>query len=249
MPSPDLHLLALGSVIEVEITGSGAAVAQEAVRSAWSWCVNDLGLPATVRVQATYELSEPLDGFMERFTQQINYAAIESQSGQLLMLHACTLASGDGRVVALIAPSGTGKTTAALALGSKFAYLSDETAGVLPDLSVVAYPKPLSVIETAGEPKRQVSPAELFGEAPSGPYQLGSLLYLSRHASGPASIEEVPLLESLALLAPQTSFLSRLSKPLHHLAEAVTACGGLRIVHYSDAADLAAIVTEELKSS
>ena len=88
MPSSDLQLLALGSVIEVEITGTGASVAQEAVRSAWSWCVNELGLPTTVRVSASFEISEPLDSFMERFTQQINYAAIESQSGQLLMLHA-----------------------------------------------------------------------------------------------------------------------------------------------------------------
>jgi len=246
MPSHSLRLLALGSVIEVELTGTGAAVALPAIRSAWSWCAQDLGLPATVLVRAAYDVEQPLEPFLERLTQQINYAAIESQAGQLLMFHACTLAAADGRVAALIAPSGTGKTTAALGLGKQFGYLSDETAGVLPDLTVVPYPKPLSVIETPGAPKRQVDPTELFGAAPSGPFRLGALLYLSRKASGPASIEEVPLLESLALLTPQTSFLSRLPKPLHRLADAVTACGGLRIVHYSEVANLAPIVADAL---
>lgn len=246
MPSPDLHLLALGSVISVEITGSGAAVAETAVRSAWSWCLSDLGLPPQVWVEASYELGDSLESFMEGFTQRINYAAIESQAGSLLMLHACALADATGRVAALIAPSGTGKTTAALALGEEFGYLSDETAGVLPDGVVVPYPKPLSVIETPGQPKRQLSAGELGFTRPSGPFQIGALLHLSRRDSGPATIEEVPLLEALALLAPQTSFLTQLDRPLHRLADVITTCGGLRVVHYSAAADLAPVVSAAL---
>ena len=244
-----VKLLALGSVVELELTGSGAPAAERLVRRSWSWCVSDLDLPATARVRAAYDVGDDLAAFMQWLTQSINYAVIESQAGQLMMFHACTLADSRGRVAALIAPSGTGKTTAAVALGSAYSYLSDETAGVLPDGTVVPYPKPLSIIETPGQPKAQVDPGELFGAQPGGPFALKALIYLSRREAGPVEVEEVPLLESLALLAPQTSFLSRLSKPLHRLAEAVTACGGLRIVHYSDAADLAAIVAEELKSS
>lgn len=248
MPPISVNLLVLGSVLELELTGSGASAVEPLVRRAWSWCVSDLDLPATARVRAAYDVGDDLAAFMQWLTQSINYAVIESQAGQLMMFHACTLADSRGRVAALIAPSGTGKTTAAVALGSAYSYLSDETAGVLPDGTVVPYPKPLSIIETPGQPKAQVDPGELFGAQPGGPFALKALIYLSRREAGPVEVEEVPLLESLALLAPQTSFLSKLDQPLHRLADLVKLCGGVHEVRYSDTAALGPVVRRLLEA-
>ena len=248
MPPISVNLLVLGSVLELELTGSGAALIEPTIRDAWSWCVSDLDLPATVRVRAAYDVGDDLAAFMQWLTQSINYAVIESQAGQLMMFHACTLADSRGRVAALIAPSGTGKTTAAVALGSAYSYLSDETAGVLLDGTVVPYPKPLSIIETPGQPKAQVDPGELFGAQPGGPFALKALIYLSRREAGPVEVEEVPLLESLALLAPQTSFLSKLDQPLHRLADLVKLCGGVHEVRYSDTAALGPVVRRLLEA-
>lgn len=243
-----VKLLALGSVVELELTGSGASAAERLVRRSWSWCVSELDLPAMVRVRAAYDVSDDPATFMQWLTQRINYAVIESQAGQLMRFHACTLADSQGRVAALIAPSGTGKTTAAVALGRDLGYLSDETAGVLPDGTVVPYPKPLSIIETPGRPKVQADPGELFGAQPTGPFALKTLIYLSRRDEGPVEVEEVPLLESLALLAPQTSFLSRLDQPLHRLADLVKLCGGVHEVRYSDTAALGPVVRRLLEA-
>ncbi|MFN8108072.1 MAG: hypothetical protein U0R21_09855 [Nocardioidaceae bacterium] len=248
MPPISVNLLVLGSVLELELTGSGAALIEPTIRDAWSWCVSDLDLPATVRVRAAYDVGDDLAAFMQWLTQSINYAVIESQAGQLMMFHACTLADSQGRVAALIAPSGTGKTTAAVALGRDFGYLSDETAGVLPDGTVVPYPKPLSIIETPGQPKVQADPGEFFGAQPTGPFALKALIYLSRRDQGPMEVEEVPLLESLALLAPQTSFLSKLDQPLHRLADLVESCGGVHLAHYADTADLGPLVRRLLEA-
>ena len=47
-----------------------------------------------------------------------------------------------------------------------------------------------------------------------------------------------------AELAPQTSYLSRLPRPLHRLADALVATGGLRVVSYREAGSLLPVVRE-----
>ena len=49
---------------------------------------------------------------------------------------------------------------------------------------------------------------------------------------------------ALAALAPQTSYLARLDKPLHRLAETLEATGGLRVVRYREAERLRPLVDE-----
>ncbi|MGL1701453.1 hypothetical protein ACSTH3_00245, partial [Vibrio parahaemolyticus] len=48
-------------------------------------------------------------------------------------------------MLALVGPSGAGKTTAVRVLGGHFAYVSDETIGIARDLTVADYRKPLSI--------------------------------------------------------------------------------------------------------
>ena len=54
-------------------------------------------------------------------------------------LHAAGLTDDRGRVLALVAASGTGKTTAARILGRHLGYLSDETISVGAELEVLPY--------------------------------------------------------------------------------------------------------------
>ena len=69
----------------------------------------------------------------------------------------------DGGTVALVAASGTGKTTAGRVLGRRLGYVSDETIAVEHDLTVRAYPKPLSIVVNPATPrvKHERSPDDL----------------------------------------------------------------------------------------
>ena len=83
-------------------------------------------------------------------------SAIDQRAGEVIMLHAAGLALPDGRVVAFVAPSGTGKTTLSRTLGKAFGYVSDETVVINFDGTVTPYPKPLSVIRSGHHLKRQL---------------------------------------------------------------------------------------------
>ena len=76
----------------------------------------------------------------------LTIASIRRRSGSCVMLHAAGLATDDGGTVALVAGSGTGKTTAGRLLGRSLGYVSDETVAVEHDLTVRPYPKPLSIV-------------------------------------------------------------------------------------------------------
>ena len=67
-------------------------------------------------------------------------------------------------MLALVGPSGTGKTTATRLLATRLGYVSDETVSIDPDGTVAPHPKPLSVVArpTAGRgDKQQLSPDDL----------------------------------------------------------------------------------------
>ena len=70
---------------------------------------------------------------LRRDARQVTLAALIVTSGQRFNLHAGGLADEQGRVLALVGRSGTGKTTATRLLAERLDYLSDETVSITPD--------------------------------------------------------------------------------------------------------------------
>ena len=258
--SHDLPVVALGVAVTVRCLGARAEELYGAVRSAWRDCLYAGSSDADLVVTATLDDSSPagweadargevwgdnLDVVLHNLSPAITTAAISSRAGELLMLHAAGLAHPrTGDCVALVAASGTGKTTVSTTLGRRLAYVSDETVAIGPDLRVVPYPKPLSVLEEPDSPlKRQVPASELGLHPVAGASRLSGILLLERDPAGPVlEVEEVSTVRAIAHLAPQISYLSRLERPLHRVAEAVDGAGGLLRVRYREAARLAELV-------
>lgn len=180
----------------------------------------------------------------ENLTSRLTLAAILANAGELTMLHACGVADQrTGAVVALVAKSGTGKTTAASVLARTYGYITDETVAIAWDGSVVPYPKPLSVKQGAGQPKRQVGPDE-FGhqQAPAMPF-IQSIVLLNRvQTTSPAApvLDRVPLADALLALIPDSSSQAEVVDPLQSLCRLIESVGGVWQVTYSEAADLPA---------
>ncbi|KRF43274.1 hypothetical protein ASH01_15865 [Terrabacter sp. Soil811] len=185
---------------------------------------------------------------LQLLTQLITYRAIAARAGHLTMFHAGGLCDQvTGATVALVAPGGTGKTTAIRTLGHGRGYVTDETVGLASDGSIVPYCKPLS-IRRPDDPglKDEVSPLALGLSPPSVPPWLAGIVLLrrDREPGRGVLIEDVDILDALVLLAPETSSLYRFDRPLHHLAAIVQSVGGLRRVRYHDAQDLEPLVDE-----
>ncbi|GGF13100.1 hypothetical protein [Subtercola lobariae] len=183
-------------------------------------------------------LADHLSGLITRL-------AIDERRGDLLMFHAGGVADPEtGAVIAFIGPSGRGKTTASIALGSVFDYVTDETLAVRDDLEVIAYGKPLSVKPAPPEAfKDQVSPTALGLNRPGAvPLRLVGVVMLDRQASFEAerlpSVRPVGVAESVEELVPQISYLPERERPLQRLVEVLGACGGLQQVTYGEAATL-----------
>ncbi len=204
--SETLQLHVLGTRVEIEIAGDGAALATAAVREAWG----ELVLPgaadadgrgageAEPEVAAEIVADGPLHftvgdeqethQFMDSLSSRATLAGIDARSGELLMLHAAGFAHPDtGTVIACVAPSGTGKTTISGAAAGHLHYVTDETVAVEADGTVVRYPKPLSVKQT-GEgwvPKLQRAPGSLgLTVAPEAGLRLGGIVLLRRLRDG-----------------------------------------------------------------
>lgn len=233
---------ALGVPVDIEIVGPSAADVAALVRTAWSRALAPHEVAAEV---VTVDSADP-EKALHLLSQQVTQAAIETQVGDLMMVHAAGLSSSSGAVLALVAPSGVGKTTASLHLGRRFGYVSDETVGFTSSLEVLPYEKPLSMIE-GGDWKAQRSPDELgLLTAPSS-LRLSRLAVLRRDPSlTSASVEDVRVTAALPVLAEQTSYLTAHERPLHAWADALDACGGLYVLSYADVTQLGPIVEELL---
>lgn len=146
----------------------------------------------------------------------------------------------NGSVVALVGPSGTGKSTAARTLcRERFGYVSDETVAIRPDGSVVPFPKPIAIIPSSGGTKLEFGPDEL-GLQPCPPdLKLDGVIRLERNDDfeAPAS-EELGLLEGMIAVIPDMSALPQLKAPLAWLARVVEQCGGVHRVRYRNADQL-----------
>lgn len=241
--SDRIRVAAIGAVIDIDASTRGPVFADR-VRAAWSDALTDADGPlhSVVRVREGGDD----DAALALLSSDVTLAALALRRGDALwMMHAAGLADADGRVAVLSAPSGTGKTTAARRLARRYAYVSDETVGVAADGTVVAYRKPLSVIEAAAPHKVQVAPSSLHPGVPlSGAPRVAAVVVLDRRADGPESpeVERLDLAQALELLAPQTSYLSDAPRPLHLIRDVLDRVGGAVRVRYREAETLDAVV-------
>lgn len=195
------------------------------------------------------------EALAESLASRLTVDAIRENAGELMMLHACGVASPDtGAVVALVAKSATGRTAAASVLARTYGYITDEIVAIQPDGSVVPYPKPLSLEQETGAdretgaPERQVGPDQLgLRPAPPRPF-LRSIVLLDRVDSAqPGDLEQgrpgpvlrqVPMADALVALIPDSPSQAEMDEPLQSLCRLIDFVGGVWQVTYSEAADL-----------
>ncbi|MGB4137829.1 MAG: ATP-binding protein [Microbacterium sp.] len=215
------------------------------VRASWADAIlTDGGEP-----DATVPIPSDVDAELmaERLTVNVTLAALGHRRGELVMFHAAGVADERGRVAAFVGPSGRGKTTLSRALGQEYGYVSDESIGVAPDLEVLPYRKPLSLVRK-GAPKEQVAPSAFGVQGlPDAPLRLSALAILDRDADLDAPvIERVGLCDAVAELVPQMSYFPELSTPLQALAGMADRIGGLVHLRYPDATKVAPLIPELL---
>lgn len=249
----ELDLYGLSTRTPVRLYGD--AKLEDAVRHAWTRCLHaSAGEPALDTDPVAIQLLEDGSGqpnepdiqaadtdlatLLQSFTQAVTYAKIRAQAGRLFMFHAGAVAHATtGEAVAFVAQGGTGKTTLAKRLAYRYGYLTDETVGVDAAGFVHPYPKPLSTRRAEGATKDEVSPDELgLLPAPTSP-RLRRLILLNRipeHDSAPR-IEEVGVIEAMIALAPETSSLSAIPRPLHALAGLLDGLDPILRLTYSEA--------------
>lgn len=260
--------------INVRVFGLDATLSvqpenRESVLRQWEWCLPDAPAQRTIdRIAApavflgtastTHDASQPVkatrqatdddanpDAADYALTTQLTTAAISARRGEYVMLHAGGIANADGRVAALIAASGTGKTTATrhFCTSHEYGYVTDETLIFNEHCEVLPYPKPLSVIPPDGisSEKRQYSPTDLgFAPPAPGPLHVGPFILLNRLRTDepddrPAPVlEQVDLLDALATLLPQSSSLPSIPDCLNLLATVATERGGFWELRYRE---------------
>ena len=261
----EAHLVAMGVPVLVRAHGARAEELHAFVCAAWQDCagtaVDSLDpvvvdvlldddaqiVDAAVREGMLGSVSAAM--VLHDLSPRITAEIIGRNAGELLMLHAAGLAEPDsGRAVALVAASGTGKTTATRTLGRELGYLSDETVAMRPDRVVVPYPKPLSVLESADSHIKTQLAASTLGLLPAPRESvLSAVLLLTRDPSAhTVSVQPIRTVQALAHLAPQISYLARLPRPLHRVAETLDDVGGLQHVTYREAAELRGLVHDLL---
>lgn len=188
---------------------------------------------------------------LQDLTSRITVAMIEQLVGSGVMLHSAVIGDPESkRALALVGVSGSGKTTASRFLGSKLAYLTDETAVISDEGFVTPYPKPLSVIVDPNAPKEQQNPVEAglnVVDPEDRGYKLTRIVLISRdeQAKEPR-LERVPLHEALVFLSEQSSGLARHPEGVVSLAKLVERCGGVWRLVYSEVEDTLPLVQDLL---
>ncbi|WP_459980732.1 hypothetical protein [Nocardioides sp. AN3] len=260
--STDVNLWTLGVSVTVRCWAEGPESRAELaadVHRAWSAALSEAVAPGVildvvVTADDALRSAASLAGCiaaattpdaLHHLSTRVTLAAIERQAGRLWMLHGAALADpSSGATVALVAPSGTGKSTASRTLGTRFGYVSDETVAVAPDLRIHPHPKPLSLVRPGTEIKEQIGPAEVgLVAAPDSP-TLAAVMVLRRDGTRQVGLDRLRTSMALAALAPETSYLGRLPRPLSFMAEIVEQTGGVFEVRYEESADLEPVVAE-----
>lgn len=176
----------------------------------------------------------------ERFEQihstmstQVTLAALKSHAGRALMFHAGGIALEDGRVAAIVGPSGMGKTTTLRELGRYYGYVSDETIAITADGVVLPYRKPLSVIAEGHAHKLQIPPSRLnLMPLPEKPLRLGGIIILKRATEGITASTVTPMgfAAGIAMVVEQSSYLIDLEQPLTRVSEVAAKVGGFKLL-------------------
>lgn len=237
-----MHLRVLDTHVHLRLRAD-SQVAQ--VLQDWSRCLVAVGQPdnaddGTLVVDSELPLTQEM---RHRLVANLTERGIEDLTGRALMLHAAGVAAADGRVLALVAESGTGKTTAAhhLCRGS-FGYVTDETVAVTLEGNVFPFAKPLSLVTDPQRPqsKEHQGPDALgLKPAPGTPLTLAGIVLLDRSSDhvGPPKLEDVPLLDAMMELIGHTSAFTRLDQPLEQTARIISRCGPVRRLTYRDITD------------
>ena len=188
---------------------------------------------------------------LQDLTSRITVAMIEQLVGSGVMLHSAVIGDPESkRALALVGVSGSGKTTASRFLGSKLAYLTDETAVISDEGFVTPYPKPLSVIVDPNAPKEQQNPVEAglnVVDPEDRGYKLTRIVLISRDEQvKEPRLECVPLHEALVFLSEQSSGLAKHPEGVVSLAKLVERCGGVWRLVYSEVEDTLPLVQDLL---
>lgn len=206
-----------------------------------------LSLVGSPRPDKEIVTGSSIDALLSSTTQAVTRKLIGEGIGRLLMLHAGSLAHPEtGDAIAFVAAGGTGKTTLANRLGQRYSYLTDETCGIDEDLVIHPYMKPLS-IRGEGPHKIETSPGSLGLLTPTVTPHLVSIVILDRQEQHDGlTITELPLLEAIEELAPQTSSMHRLPDPLHLVARIIDQVDGIQKLTYSENEVLTQLFEERL---
>ena len=235
-------LRALGTAVAVE----AGAVDGERLRELWARCVVAAPSDSGSRAATDGETSDvsvvtlAAGASMESATQQITRAFIARRAGELLMFHAGAVAHPKtGRALVYVAPGGTGKSTLTTWLGREYGYVTDETVAVDPrSRTILAYPKPVTWAAAKGERKIEHAPDSLgLKVAPSEPWVAGLALLRRTEGRQQATFTPLDVVEAITMLAPETSSLSALDRPLSLLASLI-ADVGCTLVEYGDASQI-----------
>lgn len=183
-------------------------------------------------------------------SREITRAGLTRLRGRTTLLHAAALADDAGRTLALVAPSGGGKSTATRVLGTRLGYVSDESVILMPDGRIAPHPKPPSLVIDPADRfhKQEPAPDSIgLGPTPSAPH-LAALLTLSRDAAvTEPSIDEVGLLDQVLSVIPETSSTWWLDDGLDRLARAITAGGPPARLRYAEIDTCHDLVREHLE--
>ena len=182
------------------------------------------------------------DSFERRdyyFTTQVTLAGLLATAGKRVNLHAGSVANDAGRVLVVVGPSGTGKTTATRALAARLHYLSDETASITPDGVVFPHPKPLSIVVRPDDHthKEQLSPDDIgLGSTPESG-SLHRIVVLHRGVPDRRGLQPLDTTTALMELIEQSSSLASLDAPLTTLLDVMDATGGVLALEYDEISD------------
>lgn len=259
--SANLKVAGVGTQVSVSVTGSRCAELLPVLSQAWERCISmadqspvaSQTLRISLRAHGEHPgprldvTSESMDALMTATTQAITRAFIAAQTGRLLMFHAGAVAHpGTNRAVVYVAAGGTGKTTLTQLLGTRYRYLTDETAGIDDQHRILPYPKPLSIRVPEKRYKHETPPDALGLLPAGGPATVARILLLDRSNSysEEPSVETTDLFDAVMKLVAQTSALSTLKAGLHQLADLIEATGDVLTVHYREAQSLEPLVAE-----
>ncbi|MEI2776600.1 MAG: hypothetical protein V9G19_11675 [Tetrasphaera sp.] len=260
---PPLRINTLGTRWEVDLDGLERDSA-DGLRRLWRDCGDwtadpsePPGFPRRLRAAHEPPGDDPLgerhlllpgepEAIAYAFSGELTAKAIAAQAGRLTLLHSAALAHPEtGATVLLIASSGTGKTTAACRLGRRLSYLSDETAAVRADLSVIAHAKPPSIVQPGGG-KAEAAPADLGLLPVRRDAWVALTVLLDREEGRAPQLEPVALVDALVAVIPQSSSLPAQAAPFSALVGVLTAGAGVHVLHYGEIDEAAPLLLEVL---